>query len=181
MPVRWDDTGACKTDVVECMMVREGRSTACSSLNRAFLEIVDGQLWTISTEFQEIRRIQATARSIATAFVHSGRQSSGFVRNLSAILPPLKQQSCPAHDVPPTKKNTIPTGPTDGTSASSSHWFPSVRPLRTLSHSNAAARILMLGSLAGIVATCIALMGATGALRSGNRAQFNRYLRYRVA
>ena len=33
----------------------------------------------------------------------------------------------------------------------------------------------------GIVATCIALMGATGALRSGNRAQFNRYLRYRVA
>ncbi|KAJ9093236.1 hypothetical protein QFC19_008442 [Naganishia cerealis] len=33
----------------------------------------------------------------------------------------------------------------------------------------------------GIVATCIALMGATGALRSGNRAQFNKYLRYRVA
>ncbi|KAJ9091861.1 hypothetical protein QFC21_007059 [Naganishia friedmannii] len=33
----------------------------------------------------------------------------------------------------------------------------------------------------GALATCIALAGATGALRSGNRAQLNKYLRYRVA
>ncbi|KAJ9115959.1 hypothetical protein QFC22_005102 [Naganishia vaughanmartiniae] len=33
----------------------------------------------------------------------------------------------------------------------------------------------------GALATCIALAGATAALRSGNRVQFNKYLRYRVA
>lgn len=32
----------------------------------------------------------------------------------------------------------------------------------------------------GILATCAALIGATGSLRSGNRVQFNKYLRMRV-
>ncbi|KAK4688232.1 hypothetical protein P7C73_g1881, partial [Tremellales sp. Uapishka_1] len=32
----------------------------------------------------------------------------------------------------------------------------------------------------GILATCAALIGATSSLRTGNRAQFNKYLRYRV-
>ncbi|KAL8278993.1 hypothetical protein RQP46_008662 [Phenoliferia psychrophenolica] len=33
----------------------------------------------------------------------------------------------------------------------------------------------------GILATCIALGGATSALQKGNRTQFNKFLRYRVA
>jgi len=37
------------------------------------------------------------------------------------------------------------------------------------------------GGRAGILATCIALGGATSALQKGNRTQFNKYLRLRVA
>ena len=47
--------------------------------------------------------------------------------------------------------------------------------------SRAARAIADLPSCAGILATCIALGGATSALQKGNRTQFNKFLRYRVA
>jgi len=41
--------------------------------------------------------------------------------------------------------------------------------------------ILEILNLIGVLATCGALLGATSSLRKGNREQFNKYLRFRVA
>lgn len=44
-----------------------------------------------------------------------------------------------------------------------------------------AASLRASAPLPGIVATVAALLGATSALQKGNRVQFNKFLRYRVA
>lgn len=49
-----------------------------------------------------------------------------------------------------------------------------------MGHSNLSQLGALTEGRVGILATCIAFVGATRQLRSGNRASFNRFLRFRV-